>query len=79
MNKLFLENSTVPSSTKKFLSLSPFTLIKPGLKNVIKEIWSFKIPISPSNEGITASLVSVFNIVLSGDIISIVKFSDIVI
>ena len=34
-----------------------------GLKNVIRGIWLFKIPIWPSKEGITTSLVSCFKIV----------------
>ena len=38
IKRQLLENSTVPSSTKKNFSKSPFTLIIPGLRKVIKEI-----------------------------------------
>ncbi len=53
-------------------------VIIPGLKNVIRGIWLFKIPIWPSKEGITTSLVSFFKIVWSGLIISTVNLSDII-
>ena len=49
-------NSTIPSSTKKFSSSDPEnTLIIPGFKKDIIEMWSFKIPISPSKAGITTT------------------------
>ena len=56
----------------------PNPFIIPGLKKVIRGIWSFSIPIKPSYEGIVTSLASDLSIELAGVIISIVNLSDII-
>ena len=70
-------NSTIPSSTKNFSSSDPENiLIIPGFKKDIIEIWSFKIPISPSKAGTTTSDTLSFDKKdFSGFTISILKFS----
>ena len=59
IDKLLFLNSTIPSSIKNFSSPDfDWIVTIPGFKKEIIEMWSFKIPISPSKAGTTTSVAS---------------------